>query len=402
MKYLVSNSQTLFSYDNIERASVLGVLLYFKDISVISLDTETTGLDPHCEKIILLQLADEKNQYVIDALTVDISRFKELLEDKSKTFIIQNAKFDLQMFYRHNIVITRVFDTFLAETLLFLGYPSNIVQASLAALAFKYLGVTLDKSVRTDIDKKGLTQKVIDYSADDVKYLIQIAKTQYSLLKEKDLLKAFSFENKFVVALAYTEYCGIKLDISKWRAKMWKDTIRLSEAKKKLDNWIIENHPEYIDKEVQLDLFRPVLEQQLTFSWSSPKQLIPIFQKLGFNLDIKNKKTKKISQSVGANVIKNQKHISPIANLYLEFKQAEKVVSTYGETFIDSINPVSKRIHTSFKQLQSTGRLSSGKDDEDEEDSKKPNLQNIPADADTRACFVAEEGNVLIDADYTA
>lgn len=402
MKYLVSNSQTLFSYNNIERASILDVLLYFKTISVISLDTETTGLDPHCEKIILLQLADEKNQYVIDTLTVDISKFKDLLEDRSKTFIIQNAKFDLQMFYKHNIVITKVFDTFLAETLLFLGYPSSVVQASLAALAFKYLGVTLDKTVRTDIDKKGLTQKVIDYSADDVKYLIQIAKIQYSLLKEKDLLKAFSFENKFVVALAYTEYCGIKLDVSKWRSKMWKDTIRLSEAKKKLDNWIIENHPEYIDKEIQLDLFRPTLETQLTFSWSSPKQLIPIFQKLGFNLDIKNKKTKKISQSVGANVIKNQKHVSPIASLYLEYKQAEKVVSTYGETFIDSINPVSKRIHTSFKQLQSTGRLSSGKDDEDEEDSKKPNLQNIPADADTRACFVAEEGNVLIDADYTA
>ena len=101
MKYLVSNSQTLFSYDNIERASVLNALLYFKDISVISLDTETTGLDPHCEKIILLQLADEKNQYVIDALTVDISKFKDLLEDRSKTFIIQNAKFDLQMFYKH-------------------------------------------------------------------------------------------------------------------------------------------------------------------------------------------------------------------------------------------------------------------------------------------------------------
>ena len=82
MKYLVSNSQTLFSYDNIERASVLDVLLYFINISVISLDTETTGLDPHCEKIILLQLADEKNQYVIDTLTVDISKFKDLLEDE--------------------------------------------------------------------------------------------------------------------------------------------------------------------------------------------------------------------------------------------------------------------------------------------------------------------------------
>ncbi len=89
----------------------------------------------------------------------------------------------------------------------------------------------------------------------------------------------------------------------------------------------------------------------------------------------------------------------------MKFKAAQKVTSTYGQNFLDLINPVTKRIHTSFNQIGTdTHRYSSGGGDDKEiiPGRKVPlvNLQNLPADAETRSCFVAEEGNKWISIDY--
>lgn len=67
-----------------------------------------------------------------------------------------------------------------------------------------------------------------------------------------------------------------------------------------------------------------------------------------------------------------------------------KTTSTYGQNFIDSINPVSGRIHTQFNQLMDTGRLSCGGKNKDAK-IQYLNLQNLPSDKETRACFVSEK-----------
>ena len=59
-----------------------------------------------------------------------------------------------------------------------------------------------------------------------------------------------------------------------------------------------------------------------------------------------------------------------------------------------------EKIHANFTQLMNTTRLSSGSDDD--ENVESVNLQNIPADNITRSCFIPEEGDDLIDCDYTA
>lgn len=265
-----------------------------------------------------------------------------------------------------------------------------------------YLGVSLDKTIRGNIIYEGASDAVIVYGCRDVEYLIPLMKAQLKALEEKDLLRAIKLENMFVVVLAYIEYCGVKLDVDKWKVKMDKDLKVFTDAIEALDNWVIENCGEkYVEKCVQQDLFNPTSTgPKCKVNWSSPKQVIELFEELGFNLWTRDKKTKEMKKSVEAKIIKPQKDVSPIAELYLTYKGCEKTCSTYGQNFIDNVNPISGRLHTNFSQLMDTGRLSSGGGEDKDIGKPMVNLQNLPNDAETRACFVAEPGNLWISADY--
>ena len=108
-----------------------------------------------------------------------------------------------------------------------------------------------------------------------------------------------------------------------------------------------------------------------------------------------------MKESIDAKVIEPQKHISDIAPIYLEYKAAAKVVGTYGQNFLDQINPVSGRIHTSYSQMGAdTTRITSGGKDKSNK-IEYVNLLNLPSDEVTRACFVAEKGNKWISIDYS-
>ena len=157
----------------------------------------------------------------------------------------------------------------------------------------------------------------------------------------------------------------------------------------------------WITINTQGDLFSGFNTEPIcNINWASSKQVIPVFEHLGFNLTVTDKKTKMTKKSVEAKVIAPQREVSPIADLYITYKGYEKLITTYGQNILDAINPVSGRIHTQFQQLMDTGRLSCGGGTD--KDTGKPlvNLQNIPSDKETRACFIAEPGNVWISEDY--
>ena len=141
------------------------------------------------------------------------------------------------------------------------------------------------------------------------------------------------------------------------------------------------------------DLFSGV--QECTINWDSPKQVMALMEEYGVNTTIYVKGEEK--KSIDAKTLDPQKDQFPIIKPYLKYKEAQKEVTTYGYNWKKYINPITGRIHTTFKQLMDTGRLSCG----DKRDGT-PNLQNIPRDEETRACFVCEEGNVLVDADYSS
>ena len=402
MIYLVTKQTTLFESENYKIISVEESLRLLNSLNIVGLDTETSGLDPWTKELKSIQLGNYDNQVVIDTTTIDPTLYKEYLES-DRLFIGWNLKFDLKFLFRHNIVPKQVWDGYLAEKLMWLGYPPGIHSLSLKSAGENYLNVELDKSVRGKIIYAGLTEDVIIYSANDVKYLEKIMELQKVELKKKELDKAIVYENKFVLPLAYCEYCGVKLDVTKWKAKMQKDEQRVKAALDNCNKWLLENEPDskYIFIDRQGDLFSGFnLKPQVTLNWNSTKQLIPLFKKYGVNVEVDDREKGGTKDSIDAKSLKPQKDKCSLIPLYLEYKEAVKVTSTYGENFLKQINPVSGRIHTNFNQLGTdTGRLSSGgKDKEHKID--YINMQNLPSDEETRACFVAEEGNRWGSIDY--
>ena len=403
MIYVVSGQQELFNNDYFKYISVEESLELLKDMNPIGLDTETTGLDCWTDKLKLLQLGNRDTQIVIDCFTIDIENYRSILENPSKTFLGWNLKFDLKWLYRHNIFPYNVYDGYLAEKLLWLGYPAGLHPLSLKYASEHYIGVERDKSIRGKVIWAGLTDDVIRYSANDVRYLEDIILVQYEELKRKQLTKAIRVENMFVIPLAYTEYCGIHLDVEKWKAKMEKDQKKLEESKNALDKWVVQHYPNdkrFTKIDLQGNFFTGFnTDPQCTINWDSPKQVTILLEELGFNLDVKDKKTGGSKKSIDAKVIKSQKNVSDIAPVYLAYKEASKVTSTYGQNVINQINKVSKRIHTNYSQLGAdTTRITSGGKDGNIE---YINLLNMPSDEETRACFTAEEGNSWISIDYS-
>lgn len=408
MKYFVTNNPPIFNpYTNITICTVEDCLIALSQMPIIGLDTETTGFDPYTKELLLVQFGNFDDQYALDN-TVDLQRFKGILEDPNRLFILQNAKFDLRFFYHKRIVVSNVFDTMLAEKMLWLGYPAGMHSASLKTIAERYLGVELDKEIRGMIHREKYSERVVEYGCNDVKYLEKIMELQLIEIRKKGLEVALQIENEFVKVLAYIEYSGIKLDPEKWKEKMLQDKINMDTAKKTLDDWIIDKSNtdnffrKYITQNMQGDLFEGFNSDPIcTINWDSSQQVIPIFKHLGFNTLIKDKKTGQMKHSVEAKVIQTQMKVSNIAGPYLEFKGCSKIVGTYGQSFLNQINPVSRRIHTQFTQLMDTGRLSCGGKNKDTNE-EYPNLQNLPADDATRHSFVAQSGYKLIDCDYTA
>lgn len=353
----------------------------------ISCDTETHGFDPYTKNLMCIQLGDKKNQFVIHPRY--LYSLKDLLEEKLLLF--QNAKFDLKFLYHNGIYPNRVYDTYLAECVISCGIKTH--RRGLAAIAMNRLGVNLDKSVRDNIWTEGLTKRVIEYAADDVKYLQDIRDSQKKDLDKWNLHKALEIENEFVLCLAYIEYCGFKLDREKWSGKCEQDLVNLKESEKALHEFVIKNNlTKYID--FQGDLFSQELKSRL--NWNSPKQVIELFRDLG--IPVENEEEK---DSLEAKNIERWQEQFPIVKDYLHYKEMQKLVSTYGYNFIEQINPITGRLHTQFTQIMDTGRLSSGGRNR-ETGEKYLNFQNIPADKETRSCFIASEGNVLIGCDYKA
>lgn len=448
MIYFVTGQRELFEFPDAKYKciSVEESLKILEPLRVVGLDTETTGTEIWQGKLLTLQLGNKENQVVIDCVTTDVRQYKDYLES-DRLFIIHNAKFDLRWLYKEHIVVRNVYDTYLAEKILFLGFPPGIVSLSLQACCDRYLGIFLDKTVRGQIHA-GMTEEVIVYAANDVVHLEDIMNLQLKTITARGQKVALDIENEFVRVLAYIEYCGIKLDPVKWKAKMDKDAERLRVAEQKLNEWVVDyvmkkgdpsliarnydthkkGKPAKLADNVYVVIPQPSLfaefdtGPQCIINWNSSKQVIRLFEELGFDLLVKDRKTGKMKKSVESKFIELQASKSSIVPLYLEYSAAFKVVTSFGQNFLDAINPVTQRIHPTFNQMMDTGRLSCGsggkgkggktKDDDIAEEAdenkdtstqandKSVNVQQLPATEETRAAFVPEKGHLLVDCDY--
>lgn len=467
MIYFVSGRTELFNNSIYKLIGVDESLLLLNSFNKIAqYDSETFELDPHLGKLLLIQFGniDKSIQIVVDATTVDIIVYKEVLE----TFFLigHNLDFDLKWLFNKGIVPLRVYDTMIAEQLIYLSYPHfaigisedlmfrykditsvypnwknmntkekkailyskdseladfiyNHSGASLKAVAYRYLGIEMDKSVRGQIQYKGITDDVIVYSANDVVPLYDIMQHQLKILKERNMINAVHIECNFVPCNAYYEWCGVMLDVPKWEEKIKEDTNKRDTALAKLNQFVIDfDNPKFIY--VDNNLFTG-FTKICNINWNSNKQVIPFLEALGFNCKGLDKETKEEKDSMQAKILKSQKGINDeFLKVYFDYTEANKVCSTYGKAYINAVNPKTHRIHTQFRQLGTdTGRLACGSQQINTalaklkhlpltrvKDTSKicayPQLQNLPNDELTRSCFIAAPGNDFVSIDYNS
>lgn len=445
MIYLITNNQQLFENDVYKIISVEESLAIMKDWKMIQFDTETLGKDPHVGSLLLAQFGstDKSIQIVVDCTTISILKYKEVLE--SSYLIGQNLKFDLQWLYNYEIIPLKVYDTMIVEQVLYLGYPPlykdpiNGISYSLQAIAERRLNIYIDKTVRGEIQWRGIDTSTIKYAAGDVIHLHDIMKSQVADCKKQGCIVGAKLECDFVPVIAYLEWCGIHFDEEKWKAKMKIDRQHLDEAINDLNNFVLSNPnlKEFTYVNTQGDLFNGFdLTPKCTINWASSSQVIPLLKKLGFDTKVQDKKSGEDKESAMEKVLKKQKGVNDeFLKLYLGKGEPEdedyyagyngsaKVVTSFGQNHLNAINPNTNRVHTIYRQLGcDTGRMSCGSKDNNDDLAKMkhlpvnpsakqkkegkacsyPNMQQLPADDITRSCFTAPKGYKWCSCDYSA
>lgn len=343
----------------------------------IGVDTEGNSLDPYTAKLFLLQLSTPTKTFVINLTKVpDLTPVKNVLESPKPLKLIQNAKFDYSMLkVIKGITISGIYDTMIAERLLTNGIGREI---SLRAIAKKYLGLTLDKTIReTFSDPKSMAslgrfgEDQLAYAARDAQIMHEIFHRQLKQLQEHQLMDVAKLEFQLTPVVSDMELHGVLIDQKKWR-----EHIANMQAERDRINAEIQQDLKPLSHHIQVDLFGT---EDDVINLDSPSQLLEAFQKLGVNVT-----------STGEAVLKTVDH--PLAKKILDYRGYEKLISAFGETLLAKINPKTGRLHPDFLQLGAdTGRFACS----------NPNLQQIPQDATFRNCFVAAPGYKMVTADYS-
>jgi DNA polymerase-1 len=347
--------------------------------SEISVDTETTGLDPITAELVGVGLSavPGKAFYVPAKLFLASAELKELLTSGKVKLIGHNIKYDMQVLSTLPLALSPSFDTMIASYLLNAGTR----QHGLDALAFNELGYQMQPI--EDLIGKGKDQITMDkvpvekvswYCCEDVDMTLRLKSIFEPELKKSGLVKVFEeIEMPLVEVLARMELNGIKLD-SRLLNKL------AGEAEVEIKD---------LEKQIHKMAGRE-------FNIASPKQLKEVlFDEL--KLEATNNKRTKTGVSTSADNLEKMLGQHPVIPKILEYRELTKLCNTYLTVLPDLVNKKTGRIHTNYNQtIAATGRLSS----------VDPNLQNIPVRGDglgsqVRKAFIAEKGYKLLSLDYS-
>ena len=375
---------TLIPRTEFAQCNIHDVVNYCNSKKVLGVDTETEGFDFTCKKMIMFQIGDEDNQFIIDTRFVSIEPLKEILENKDIIKIFHNAKFDYKFIKKWSgISCEGIYDTFLTELVISCGKSLGY---GLKDLCHRYLNVTLNKETRNlfiGLTGQPFTVDQIVYGAKDVEYLCQLKNLQQPIIDKYQLQNVVNLENNAVLALADMEFNGLELDNEQWKTLESVNTKKADALALNLDQNVIETSQlqKFVAAYVQTDMFTPVEElRKVNVKWTSPKQVLEVFQCLIPKLD-----------NVNGKAMYKHRFSHEIIDTYVQYKEAMKLCTSYGHKFLDNLKGDNK-IHTSFHQILDTGRISSS----------KPNMQQIPADNVYRNCFTAPSGWSFVSADYSS
>jgi len=363
----------------------------------VAVDTETTGLDEMRVDLVGISLCVDAGQACYVPLThkdgsddlfgsddlaagqmpLDqaLEMLKPLLADPSVMKIGQNMKYDAKIFARYDVAVTPYDDTML------MSYAMNagLHRHSMDALSEQYLSHTpIPIKPLLGTGKSAITfdrvpvDDAVKYAAEDADITLRLWELFKPQLHQARVTTVYeTLERPLSPVLARMEMHGIKVD---------RDTLS------RMSNAFAQKMAGY-----EAELYELAGHD---FNVQSPAQVGNIlFEEMGLE---GGKKTKTGQWSTPANVLEDLATEHDFAARVLDYRQLQKLKSTYTDALQDHINPDTGRVHTSYVQTgANTGRLAS----------TDPNLQNIPVRSEEgrriREAFVAEEGKVLLSLDYS-
>jgi DNA polymerase I len=360
---------------------------------VVAFDTETDSLEAVTARLIGFSLATapgeacyvplqhggtdmfaEKPEQI--AFADALARIKTLLEDDSVLKVGQNLKYDMSVLAQHNIAIAPFDDTMVMSFNLDAGSHGHgmdeLSKLHLGHECISYKSVTGTGKSQISFAEVPLTQAT-QYAAEDADVTLRLWHHLRLRISPEKVTRIYHMVDRPTIPVLSAMECrGIKVD----RAVLSRLSAEFASEMERLEIVIHELAGE-------------------PFSIASPAQLGKIlFEKMGYK---GGKKGKSGQYSTDVTVLEDLEGQGvEIARKVLEWRQLAKLKSTYTDSLQEQINPKTGRVHTSYSLTGAqTGRLSSN----------DPNLQNIPIRTETgrqiRDAFVAEEGNVILAADYS-
>ncbi len=364
----------------------------------VAVDTETTGLDEMRADLVGISLCVEPGEacyiplihkeaatddlFGSDALAdgqigtdMALDILRPVLQDEAILKIGQNMKYDAKILARYGVTVAPIDDTMLMSYVLHGGLHNH----GMDLLSERYLNHTpipikpllgTGKSAIT-FDRVPIAEAV-KYAAEDADITLRLWQVLKPRLHQEQVTNVYeTLERPLVPVLAEMERHGIKVD---------RDTLsRMSNA--------------FAQKMAGLEAELHDLAGR-EFNVQSPAQVGDIlFDQMGLE---GGKKTKTGQWSTPADVLEDLATEHDFAARVLDYRQLQKLKSTYTDALQEHIHPETGRVHTSYSIAgASTGRLAS----------TDPNLQNIPVRTEEgrriREAFVAEPGKVLVSLDYS-
>lgn len=349
----------------------------------LALDTESTSKDAMMASLVGLSLSwrPQLGRYVPSPMPDGTSEREVLqalrpaLTGETCLKVGHNIKYDLILLARHGVEVRGpVFDTMVAHYLIAPEQPHNLDAVCQALL--RYCPKPITDLIGSGKDQKSMRDVPIDevgpYACEDADLALRLMAPLRERLEHDGLQRiADEIEFPLIPVLADMEMTGVRIDVE-----------------------VLER----ISGELTAQIDR--LEQQIfeaagtEFNIGSTQQLGQIlFERL--NLPARGK-TSKGAVSTRESVLLELATEHELPRLILDWRRLTKLKNTYVDKLPELIHPETGRVHTDFNQtITATGRLSSS----------NPNLQNIPVRSDAgreiRSAFVAEEGHLLLVADYT-
>ena len=356
---------------------------------IVSVDTETTSLDPLTAQLVGISLSVEagKAAYIPVShtyagapaqLSTDhvLSVLRAWLQNPQRPKLGQNLKYDKHVFANYGVALNGIeHDTLLQSYVLESHRPHDMDDMAMRHLEVKtisYDDVTGKGASRISFEQVDVA-RATEYSGEDADITLQLHQTLYPRVSADEKLERVyrTIEMPVMEVLFIMERNGVLLDV-----RLLEQQSRELGAK-------------------MMDLEQAVHQQAgQPFNLNSPKQLQEIlFEK--HKLPVK-KKTPGGLPSTDEDVLQELALDHPLPKLILEYRGLTKLKSTYTDKLPRMVNAKTGRVHTNYGQAVAvTGRLSSN----------EPNLQNIPVRTTEgrriREAFIAPPGSIIVSADYS-